>query len=162
LRSLAGASGLSFPRWRVGLTRPQGGRGAALTRRAAASRLARGKVNSRRLSVPSRPVIGIATQTLDALAGERPAAWVLGQAYVRALTAAGAVPWLVPLLAGDEATLREVYDRLDGVFLAGGVDVDPAHYGEARHPRCDRGDADRDWTEFRLVRWAAADGKPLL
>jgi putative glutamine amidotransferase len=112
--------------------------------------------------VPSRPVIGIATFTLDALPGERTAAWAVGQAYVRALAAAGAVPWPVPLLTGDETTLREVYDRLDGVFLAGGADVDPANYGEERHPRCDRSDPARDWTEFTLVRWAAADDKPLL
>jgi putative glutamine amidotransferase len=104
----------------------------------------------------------MATQTLDALPGERAASWVVGQCYVRALAEVGAVPWLIPLLDGDEATLREVYDRLDGVFLTGGVDVDPAHYGEERHAACDRGDPARDRAEFTLVRWAAADDKPLL
>ena len=108
-----------------------------------------------------RPVIGLATQTVEAT-GERPACWIMGQRYVRSLVAAGAVPWLVPLLSGDEAMLHEIYDRLDGVFLTGGVDMDPANYGEERHASCDRSDLARDWTEVTLVRWAVRDRKPLL
>ena len=112
--------------------------------------------------MPQRPVIGIATQTLDAIPGERPPCWIMGQRYVRVLAEAGAVPWLIPLLVGDEATLRLTYDRLDAVFLTGGVDVDPGRYGEPRHEKCGATDAPRDWTELRLVRWALADHKPVL
>ena len=61
----------------------------------------------------SRPIIGIATQSLEAIPGKLPACWVMGQRYVRVLAAAGAVPWLIPLLHGDEATLRLTYERLD-------------------------------------------------
>jgi putative glutamine amidotransferase len=111
--------------------------------------------------VGPRPVIGIATQTLEA-AAERPLCWIMGQKYVRALTAAGALPWLIPLLPGDEATLRGIYERLDGVFLTGGVDIDPSQYGEDRHALCDRSDPARDWAELALVRWARRDRKPLL
>jgi putative glutamine amidotransferase len=110
----------------------------------------------------TRPVIGIATQTLEAIPGKLPPCWVMGQRYVRVLSAAGAIPWLVPLLPGDEATLRAVYALLDGVFLTGGVDVDPSNYGEERHEMCDRSDPARDWTEMLLVRWALADHKPIL
>jgi putative glutamine amidotransferase len=85
----------------------------------------------------------------------------MGRKYVRTLADAGALPWLIPPLSGDLDTLRAVYERLDGLFLTGGVDIDPVHYGEARHERCDRGDADRDWAELTLIRWAVADGKPL-
>jgi putative glutamine amidotransferase len=109
-----------------------------------------------------RPIIGIAVQTLEAVPGRLPACWVMGQAYVRVLAAAGAVPWLLPLLPDDETTLRLMYARLDAVFFTGGVDVDPSSYGEERHELCDRSDSARDWTEIRLVRWALADGKPLL
>jgi putative glutamine amidotransferase len=109
----------------------------------------------------SRPVIGVAMQCLEAVPGKLPACWVMGQRYVRTLSDAGAVPWLIPPLPGDLDTLRAVYDRLDGLFLTGGVDIDPAHYNEARHERCDRGDADRDWAELTLIRWAVAEGKPL-
>jgi putative glutamine amidotransferase len=112
--------------------------------------------------VSKRPVIGIATQTQAAVAGKLPDCWIMGHRYVRVLAEAGAVPVLVPLLPGDEATLRGVYDLLDGVFLTGGVDVDPAFYGEPRHERCDHPDPARDWTEAALIRWALADGKPVL
>jgi putative glutamine amidotransferase len=109
-----------------------------------------------------RPVIGIATQTQQAVAGQSPLAWIMGQPYVRVLTEDGAVPWLVPLLSGDEATLRCIYDRLDGIFLTGGVDIDPANYGEPLHALCGPTDADRDETEMNLIRWALADRKPVL
>ena len=108
-----------------------------------------------------RPIIGIATQTLEAQPPCLPLCWVMGQRYVRALTAAGGVPWLIPLLTDDADTLRSIYDHLDGIFLTGGVDIDPGLYGEERHPTCDRGDAARDWTELCLIRWALADGKPM-
>jgi putative glutamine amidotransferase len=108
-----------------------------------------------------RPVVGVATQSLDAIPGKLPNCWIMGQRYVRILAAAGAVPWLIPLIQGDESTLRAVYDHLDGVFLTGGVDMDPAHYGEERHESCERIDPARDWTEIHLVRWAQAEGKPV-
>lgn len=110
----------------------------------------------------ARPIIGIATQTLEPIPGQLPLAWVMGQKYVRVLRAAGAVPWVIPLLEGDEETLRAIYERLDGVFLTGGVDVDPAQYSAEKQPICGRIDPPRDWTELNLVRWAKADGKPVL
>ena len=109
-----------------------------------------------------RPVVGVVTQSLEAIPGKLPPCWVMGQRYVRVLAANGAVPWLIPLLPDDEATLRSTYEYLDALFLTGGVDVDPACYGEPRHERCDRADPARDWTEITLVRWALADRKPVL
>lgn len=110
----------------------------------------------------TRPLIGIATQTLEATPGKLPACWIMGQRYVRALASAGAVPLLIPLLQNDEATLRCLYDQLDAVFLTGGVDVAPESYGEPRHDKCDKSDPARDWTETHLIRWALADDKPVL
>jgi putative glutamine amidotransferase len=112
--------------------------------------------------VSHRPIVGIATQTLEASPGKLPACWIMGQRYVRVLAAAGAVPWLIPLLPGDEPTLRLTYESLDALFLTGGVDVDPGAYGEERHERCDRSDPARDWAEITLIRWALADRKPIL
>jgi putative glutamine amidotransferase len=108
-----------------------------------------------------RPVIGVATQSLDAIPGTLPDCWIMGRRYVRSLAAAGAAPWIIPLLPGEEETLRSIYERLDGVFLTGGVDVDPTHYGEDRHELCGKVDPARDWTELHLIRWAQADGKPI-
>lgn len=108
------------------------------------------------------PIIGITTQTLEAVPDQLPRCWIMSQRYVQVLAAAGAVPWVIPLLEGDETTMRAIYDRLDGLFLPGGVDVDPAAYGEPRGPLCGRTDPARDWTELLFSRWALADRKPVL
>jgi putative glutamine amidotransferase len=84
----------------------------------------------------------------------------MNQRYYLAATQVGAVPWMIPLLE-DLATLREIYDRLDGVLLAGGVDMDPATYHEEKSPLCGVVDPPRDLVEMQLAKWALADGKPI-
>jgi putative glutamine amidotransferase len=108
------------------------------------------------------PIIGIPTQTLEEIPGQLPRCWVMSQQYVRVLVAAGAIPWVIPLLESDQATLRAIYDRVDGVFLPGGVDLDPAAYCEGPSSLVGRTDPDRDEIELTLTRWALDDGKPLL
>jgi putative glutamine amidotransferase len=113
----------------------------------------------------NRPVIGIPTQTLHAIEGisdALPASWVMSQRYFLAATAVGAVPWMIPLLDDDLATLEEIYDRLDGILLPGGVDMDPCTFGEAKLPACGQIDPARDRVEMQLARWAADEGKPVL
>jgi putative glutamine amidotransferase len=109
-----------------------------------------------------RPVIGVTTQTLEAIPGELPRCWVMSQRYVNVLVGSGAVPWIIPLLEGDETTMREIYERLDGLFLPGGVDMDPTTYGEEKGPHCGRVDPARDWAELLMVKWALEDHKPIL
>ena len=113
-------------------------------------------------SSTARPVIGVTTQTQEAVPNELPRCWIMGHRYVEVLTSFGAVPWLVPLVADDEATLRAIYEQLDGVFLPGGADVDPSSYGDEKGVGCGRTDLARDRTEVLLVRWASEDGKPVL
>jgi putative glutamine amidotransferase len=69
---------------------------------------------------------------------------------------------LLPLLPHDPEGMRELFERLDGVFLTGGVDVDPARYGEPKHPLCGTTDSDRDAVELMLLEHAIAVGKPVL
>jgi putative glutamine amidotransferase len=111
------------------------------------------------------PVIGITTQTLHAIDGiprGLPESWVMNQRYIMAATIVGGVPWLVPLLDDDQPTLRRIYDRLDGILIPGGVDLDPATFGEAPHPKLGAIDPARDRVELQLTRWCIADRKPLL
>jgi putative glutamine amidotransferase len=110
----------------------------------------------------SRPIIGIPTQTLEEIPDQLPRCWVMSQQYVRVLVGAGAVPWIIPLLEGDRTSLRAIYDRLDGVFLPGGVDLDPTAYAEAPSSLVGRTDPARDEIELTLTRWALEDRKPLL
>ena len=112
-----------------------------------------------------RPVIGVTTQTLQAIDGIPPLlphSVVMNERYYIAAAQAGGAPVLVPLLDEDLDTLREVYDTLDGVLIPGGVDMDPALFGEAPHPKLGRVDEARDRVEMQLTRWAIDEGKPLL
>jgi putative glutamine amidotransferase len=111
-----------------------------------------------------RAIIGIPTQTLQAIDGvpeHLPLSWVMNHRYYVAVAQAGGAPFMIPLLE-DEGALRAMYETLDGVFLAGGVDLDPPSYGEEPHEWCGRTDPERDRVELLLTRWALADGKPIL
>lgn len=104
------------------------------------------------------PLIGITTNPTSA--PDRDSLDTLLQGIVRGVEAAGGLPVLIPLdLAPD--TLRGLYERLDGVLLPGGGDIDPAHYGAEISATVDGVDADRDRVELTLARWVATEGKPL-
>lgn len=83
------------------------------------------------------------------------------QSYVDAIVTAGGIPLLIPLVEAEDV-LWALYERLDGLLLAGGGDVVPAYYGEEPHERLGTMDPLRDYVEIPLTRWAAADGKPIL
>lgn len=107
------------------------------------------------------PAIGITCTTIqakDSLASRR---YGQNQSYVQAVLRTGAAPLLLPQLA-DKVLLRTMYERLDGLLLPGGGDIDPARYGEARHERCGPITPEHDEMELTLARWAVDDGKPLL
>lgn len=104
-------------------------------------------------------------QTLQSIGGVPatiPSSWAMSKRYVTTLTAAGGVPWMVPLVTRDADTLRAIYEHLDGVFLPGGADIDPASYKEERHRACDTSDPARDEVELMFVRWAMEEQKPVL
>ncbi len=81
--------------------------------------------------------------------------------YVDAIVAAAGVPFLIPLIE-DEDVLRALYERLDGLLLAGGGDIEPHNYGEEPTEYLGMIDTLRDTVELPLARWAVADGKPVL
>jgi putative glutamine amidotransferase len=113
----------------------------------------------------SRPLIGIPGQTLQAIDDipeGLPHSWVMNSRYFTAAAEAGAAPVMIPLFVEDHDLLRAVYDRLDGILLAGGVDMHPYAYGELPHPRLGRTDQPRDVVELALAKWAIADRKPIL
>ena len=111
-----------------------------------------------------RPAIGVPTQSLHAIEDipeHLPHSWVMSQRYLHVLANHGALPWMIPLL-DDLSTLHEMYRRLDGLFLAGGVDLHPDSYGHELGPLTGQTDRPRDLTELQLVRWALEDQMPVL
>lgn len=87
------------------------------------------------------------------------------EAYTRALCAADMIPLLIPATL-DEAALRRIYERVDGILLTGGGDVHPRFSCfDAAAPETHHAadiDESRDVTEFKLTQWAFEDDKPLL
>jgi putative glutamine amidotransferase len=105
------------------------------------------------------PIVGLPTLAIPP--GPKPPRFGINQSYVRALTAAGCAPVLIPIL-DDEDRLRAIYDRLDGIVFPGGADVAPQEYGEAPIDNVNIIEAPRDRTELTLARWAFADDLPTL
>lgn len=106
-----------------------------------------------------RPIIGISTYVEPATWGfwrDVPAT-LLPHAYAEAVTLAGGRAVLLP--PDDHDT--DVIEVLDGLVLAGGADVDPAHYGEPAQPRTVTR-PQRDSGELALLRRALDDDLPVL
>jgi len=108
-----------------------------------------------------KPVVGVPCYEPSKPLEGFPPSFLLPQAYMQRLEAAGAAPVMIPLLL-DEAALRTIYNILDGLLLAGGGDVDPALYGEAPHPKLGHVDPLRDRVELQLLQWAFQDDLPVL
>ncbi len=92
----------------------------------------------------SAPLIGITTY------GRAPDnRYSLPAAYVSAVQRAGGQPVLIP--PGSDQPARYL-DSLNGLILAGGGDIDPVHYGGARHATLYGIDLERDRLELVLAR----------
>lgn len=107
-----------------------------------------------------KPLIGIPTVHDVSAPETMPERFSMSRPYLAALEAAGAAPVLLPLALGAD-TLRSVVARLDGLFLAGGGDVNPACYDRQPHSATDGIDRLRDETEITLTRWALERDLPL-
>jgi putative glutamine amidotransferase len=105
------------------------------------------------------PLIGLPTLAIPP--GPKPARYGINQSYVRALTAAGCAPVMIPILDDDDR-LHAIYERLDGIVFPGGADVAPQEYGEAPIDNVNIVEPPRDRTELTLARWAFADDLPTL
>jgi putative glutamine amidotransferase len=89
-------------------------------------------------------------------------AYLLPRSYVDAVQRAGA---MALLLAPDPALTEdpdEVLDRIDGLMLAGGADIEPAAYGADAHAETIGSVPERDAFELSLVRRTLQRDLPLL
>ena len=77
--------------------------------------------------------------------------------YVESVRRAGAEP----VVLSNRQDPRAVLDRVDGILLTGGLDVDPALYGEAPHPATEAS-PERDRFEVPLSQAALERDVPVL
>ncbi|RJL20816.1 gamma-glutamyl-gamma-aminobutyrate hydrolase family protein [Bailinhaonella thermotolerans] len=108
-----------------------------------------------------RPLIGVTTY----LEAARWGTWVREAAlsplaYPRAIEKAGGVPVLVPPLSPQ--AIESYVSGLDGLVLAGGVELDPSLYGETRDERAEEPQPHRDRFELALARAAVQADLPVL
>lgn len=89
-------------------------------------------------------------------------ATVVQDAYLEGLWRAGADELVIAPRRTDEEHLERVLSRVDGLLLCGGPDVDPARYGQERHPTTYGVDERLDSTEIAASRVAVRSGLPLL
>ncbi|MBM4424124.1 MAG: gamma-glutamyl-gamma-aminobutyrate hydrolase family protein [Chloroflexi bacterium] len=106
------------------------------------------------------PLIGITVHPKTA--PDRDDLDTLLEGIIAGVERAGGLPLLIPL-GLDEATLRDLYARLDGLLLSGGGDIEPGRYGATMHESMGGVDAERDRAEFALAQWIVNDParKPL-
>lgn len=106
------------------------------------------------------PAIGIACAVLPARWGPwDQSAAVVAADYVRQVQAAGGIALVVP---PQSCTPGEVLDRIDGLMLTGGNDLEASLYGDEPHAEAEAPDPGRDAWEFALVRAAIARDMPFL
>jgi putative glutamine amidotransferase len=116
----------------------------------------------------SLPLIGVTTSELRLGGevrrephGEPPRVeMALGMSYLRAVERAGGLPVVLPPLELDR--IAPLLERLSGVLLSGGPDLDPGTYGEAAHAELGQTEPQLDAFEVELAREADARELPIL
>lgn len=81
--------------------------------------------------------------------------------YVNAVTAAGGVPLMLPII-DDEAAIERQIENLLGIIIMGGHDVEPHFYNEEPLPCLGELLPKRDVYELKLIKAARALKKPIL
>lgn len=107
-----------------------------------------------------KPLIGI-TSTVRVLDQFNWPFHMTHQYNINAITRGGGLPVIIPV-GLDTDSLRGIYDRVDGLLIPGGSDINPARYHATAHSSVSGIDDQRDETEFSLVRWAVEDDRPIL
>lgn len=106
-----------------------------------------------------RPLIAITPRSEARTSGE-PALFAQ-QCLVDAVVAAGGIPVVLgaPCPKDD---LGQLVGAFDGFLVPGGLDIDPAHYGQQPHEACGPTSELRDELECALIPLVVAADKPLL
>ncbi len=110
-----------------------------------------------------RPAIGVCIPVSDASFGVwNQRAAILPAGYVEAIRRSGGLALLAAPDTDVTANPDDLLDRLDGLILSGGNDIDPAAYGAEPHPETRGTTPERDAFEIALTRRAVERDIPVL
>lgn len=101
-----------------------------------------------------QPVIGITGNYEDLTCK-------LGKGYYDSVVCAGGTPLIIPPVA-DKAVLMSTLDRIDGLILSGGGDINPLYCGEEPVPGLHGINRERDLPELLIARLAYNRQLPML
>ena len=104
------------------------------------------RINGKMLSYEDRPVIGISGNF-------GPAGCELAEVYYKSIEAAGGIPFILPP-TDEERVILPLLERIDGLMLSGGADVNPLWTGEDPVPALHGINAKRDRGELLMVQLA--------
>src|SRR5712671_4304146 len=106
----------------------------------------------------SKPLVGIGPNFKE-VGGRN--GYFLQPHYAAIVSGSGALPVILPLV-GNRQEAREILERMEGLVLTGGADIDPTHYGQAaRHPDM-IAPRERTDSDFAYAREAKDRGMPVL
>lgn len=111
-----------------------------------------------------KPWIGITTYEMSQGAGNRYGSLplrVAESAFEKAIWQTGGIPVLLPQVSSRQEA-GELCERLDGILIIGGHDVDPTHYGEAPHIKLGELDIARDQSDLAYIEAAEEIYLPIL
>ncbi len=116
----------------------------------------------------ARPLIGVTTSEMRVAKNVQPTPqgeppqqeMALGLAYLRAVEAAGGLPLVIPPMPAG--AIKPLIDRLHGICLSGGPDLDPGTYGAPPHALLGPTEPELDRFELELAREAHGRNLPIL
>ena len=110
-----------------------------------------------------KPLIGVTVNYIGPDQEKCPSSvgcYYANRTYIEAIEKSGGIP--LPLtFVTDSEDMAAILDRLDGVFLTGGKDMDPSHFGEDIHPAAERILPQRTASEILLIRMGIERDLPL-
>jgi putative glutamine amidotransferase len=102
----------------------------------------------------TKPIIGITSHV------ELDFKHTLSNDYIKAILQAGGIPVILPI--GIDEDVAQIVEKLDGLLVTGGGDIDPTLFGEEPHPKLGTISPGRDSFELAIIQETLAKDKPIL
>lgn len=108
------------------------------------------------MEIKLRPIIGV-----SASIKQDGSVYHVSANNMRAIEKAGGIPLILSYLE-EESQIEEITEKLDGVYLTGGDDIDPIYFKEEPHPNLGSFHPGRDAFEIKIAQAMFRKNKPIL